>query len=348
MGRRFEGYRLVKYDWSKYWYVTGGEVGRLSTGKTDRKEAEEFRATLIRELEKRESQSISVSDALEDYMTEHAQFLPSKATTGFYSVPIASFFGQLQAEEVTAAKVREFTRQQRSKGLKDGTIRRQLTVLSAALNHARKEGRLLQSPHIAMPSVASARERYLSKKEAGLLLKAASGHVRLFILLALHTGQRKGAILDLKWAQVDLKAKRIDFNPPGRKQTTKRRSVVPIMDNDLLAALKAAKGAGYVINFHGKRIMDVKKAFKAACDKAKINNVTPHTLRHTAGTWLAQAGVDMWQISGVLGHSHSRTTELYLKHHPDHLKSAIGKLAGKLQPISAKARKKPANAGKGR
>lgn len=347
MGRHFGGYQLVKYKWSKYWYVTGGEVGRVSTGKTDRKEAEEFRATLIKELEKRESQSISISDALEDYMQEHAQFLPSKATTEYYSVPIKAFFGETMAEDVTANAVRKFTQQQRDKEYKDGTIRRQLTVLSAALHHARKEGRIPTAPHITMPSGSPPKDRWLTHAEAKRLLDKANGHVRLFILLALHTGQRKGAILDLKWECVDLKAKRIDFNPPGRKQTTKRRSVVPIMDKELLDELKKVKGRGYVITFHGKRVMDIKKAFKAACNDADLHDVTPHTLRHTAGTWMAQRRVPVWEISGVLGHSVGRTTELYLKHSPDHLKTAIGKLANNLQKKKLANRANPAKRAKG-
>jgi integrase len=45
-------------------------------------------------------------------------------------------------------------------------------------------------------------------------------------------------------------------------------------------------------------------------------------LRHTAGTWLAQAGVDLHQIAGWLGHSNERTTELYAHHHPDYFSDA--------------------------
>lgn len=46
------------------------------------------------------------------------------------------------------------------------------------------------------------------------------------------------------------------------------------------------------------------------------------TLRHTRGTWLAQAGVPIWDIAGWLGQSLASTTELYAHHHPDFMSAA--------------------------
>jgi integrase len=50
--------------------------------------------------------------------------------------------------------------------------------------------------------------------------------------------------------------------------------------------------------------------------------VSPHTLRHTCGTWMAQSGVDLWKIAGWLGQSYATTVELYAHHHPDFLDEA--------------------------
>jgi integrase len=60
--------------------------------------------------------------------------------------------------------------------------------------------------------------------------------------------------------------------------------------------------------------------------RAGIPDCTSHTLRHTAGTWMAQRGVSMHQIAGYLGHRVSRTTELYAHHYPDHMKEALAAL----------------------
>jgi hypothetical protein len=50
--------------------------------------------------------------------------------------------------------------------------------------------------------------------------------------------------------------------------------------------------------------------------------ITPHTLRHTAATWLMQAGVDRWEAAGFLGMSVEMLDRVYGHHHPDHLRTA--------------------------
>ncbi|HEU0254072.1 MAG TPA: site-specific integrase, partial [Pyrinomonadaceae bacterium] len=53
----------------------------------------------------------------------------------------------------------------------------------------------------------------------------------------------------------------------------------------------------------GTRYTDVKKAFSAACREAGITNFTFHDLRHTFGTRLADAGVDVVKIKELMGHA---------------------------------------------
>ena len=53
------------------------------------------------------------------------------------------------------------------------------------------------------------------------------------------------------------------------------------------------------------------------------SDVTPHVLRHTKATWMAQAGVSMFDIAGVLGDSVDTVTKTYAHHHPDYLRDAI-------------------------
>src|SRR6266700_2453694 len=54
-----------------------------------------------------------------------------------------------------------------------------------------------------------------------------------------------------------------------------------------------------------------------------IENVTPHTLRHTAATWLMQAGTDLWTAAGYIGMTVEVLERIYGHHHPDYLGEAV-------------------------
>jgi integrase len=80
---------------------------------------------------------------------------------------------------------------------------------------------------------------------------------------------------------------------------------------------------------NGASIGDIKKGFAASCRRAELEDVTPHTLRHTAATWLMQAGVPLWQASGYLAMSEKVLTEVYGHHHPDYMRAAADALGRK-------------------
>ena len=356
-----EKYKLRKFDWSPFWYVCWSEERkplRISTGKEDQAEAERWKAEFVLEIdrEQRTGEEFLVSDALHFYMENYSPDTPSHKTNGYNMVPLLEFFGDMTAMNIKQTDTRGFIKQQEGRGKAPGTIKRQLSLLSAAINFSHKENKIEFAPKIIMPKEPPPRDRWLTKEEAGRLISACTEeHVRLFIHIALFTGQRRGAILDLKWAQVNFDTRQIDFNPPGRIQTKKRR--VPInMNDEFLPVMQAAYWrreqalddgkrwamSDYVVTYRGRgkdgKLEDIGKGFDKACADAGLNDVTPHTLKHTCGTWMAHAGAPMWQISGVLGHSLARTSELYLHHHPDYLKEATGAitLANNLQTNSGK------------
>jgi integrase len=135
--------------------------------------------------------------------------------------------------------------------------------------------------------------------------RAARLYLPLSFFWSLH-GRRKEAILSLRWPQVDLEAGRIDFEVAGRRRTNKKRGVIQIPPRllpHLRRARKRGTDLGYVLHINGNRIKDLKRGFAAACDRAGLEGVSPHTLRHTAATWLMQSGTDIWQASGFLSMS---------------------------------------------
>lgn len=118
-----------------------------------------------------------------------------------------------------------------------------------------------------------------------------------------------GAILDLTWDRVDLKAGTIDFMPAGREKTNKRRTVVPINQRAREALEQAKEGAltDYVIEYGGNQVKSVKKAIRAAANRTKLK-FSPHDFRRSAARWMAEADVPMEKIAQYLGHTSTRVT----------------------------------------
>ena len=80
----------------------------------------------------------------------------------------------------------------------------------------------------------------------------------------------------------------------------------------------------HFVEYNGEAVASVKTAFKRAVKLAGLpGKVSPHTLRHTAATWLMQAGADRWQAAGYLGMSVEMLDRVYGHHHPDHLQDAV-------------------------
>jgi integrase len=213
-----------------------------------------------------------------------------------------------------------------------GTINRELTVLQAALRWAFKRGDIGFLPAIARLPSAPPRSRFLTDDEVVRLKEASLDypHVHHFILIALMTGQRKEAILSLKWDQVDFGTGLVDFNDPSIPLAHRRkgRGVVPMSDSlrSLLIELNLFKNCPYVISKGRTRVRDFRAAWSHIMEKAGLD-ITPHILRHTVATQLAQKNVPMPQISRLLGHRSTAITErVYAKYSPDFCRQAVNHL----------------------
>ncbi|MEM6383451.1 MAG: site-specific integrase [Pseudomonadota bacterium] len=335
MPRRNQGPRLHFLEKRGVYYIVWTQSGRSkqrSTGTADRQQAEialaEFLHQRQRKAGPRAPDEVLITDLLVDYAEAKAATVVAVDRIAYALVPLAEFWEGRTAANVTSETTAAYDRW---RGRSAGTVRRELGVLRAAINHAHQEGRLTRTIHVKLPDRPEPKDRWLTKREAARLLNAALReptvrlYLPLFIVLGLRTGARKEAILSLRWSQVDLESGRIDFNQPGRKRTNKRRSRIPI-PRKVLHQLRRARlrgsELGFVINRDGKRIKDIKKGFAAACRRAGLQDVSPHTLRHTCATWLMQNGVSMYEASGFLGMSLETLERTYAHQHPDFLRSA--------------------------
>jgi integrase len=191
---------------------------------------------------------------------------------------------------------------------------------------AERKALIDKAPHIWLPQAPPPKDRRLTREEAESLRNGcAMPHVRLFVEIALGTGARSGAILAIPWGNVDLGHRRIGFG--GSERQKSRARFVPINET-LHEALKEAKEAAmtdYVIEWAGEPVKSIKRGFREAVRRAGLDKtVTPHVLRHTAASWMAESGIPMSEIAAVLGHRDSRTTErVYAKFSPEYLQRAV-------------------------
>ncbi|MDX2027796.1 MAG: site-specific integrase [Alphaproteobacteria bacterium] len=330
MSNNKEKYRLWKHANGTIYVVwternpttkTGAQTKRVSTGTTDWRAAETYRAQLIAGLNNPASSAEpTIGYLLERYQAEHAPKTRSPETIGYHLKALKPFFGDLLPSHISNKLLEEYTKQRTGS---NGTVLRQLSTLKAALRYAAGNRWISPVPTFRMPvRKPPPRGLWLTREQvATLISKAKSHHLRLFILLAVSTAARSGAILDLTWSQINFEECLIDF---GRGFGNKRRAIVP-MNNDVYKALKTAKELAQtenVIEFNGKRIQSVKGAFWNLCNDCRIE-ASPHVLRHTTATWLVMDGVPLREVARLLGNSEAMVEQVYGKHSPDYLRRAV-------------------------
>ncbi len=304
------------------WYVfwtDNGQTKRRSLRTSDRDLAEQRLAD-----HRRTPVGPTVNDMAMAYLQEkeHTSARPEGLQDALK--PILPVMGHLRPDQIDRPLCRAYVKGRLRQGRQAGTINKELRILRAALRWHDK-----QTPAVFwIPSPPPPKSRHLTREEAGRLIEGCgSPHLELFVILALTTAGRARAILDLTWDRVDFKRKRIALadGTAGRKG----RATVPMNATAEKALLEAhrARQTPFVIEYGEKPVGSVKKAFARAVERAGLEDVTPHVLRHTAAVWMAESGIPIPEISQYLGHTDSRVTErTYARYSPEYLSKAASVL----------------------
>jgi integrase len=236
------------------------------------------------------------------------------------------YFGKLPVSSLSPAYISVY---RRSRAASNSTIRRELVLLVAALHWSQRTGRLKTVPLVPLPAESSPRIRFLDQEELNRLVRAADNHsLGAFVRLAILTGQRKSALLELTWDRVDFRERVIRFADAQDSLQARRkgRGSVPLTPAlESLLGANAGQG-GAILDSTGFR-----NRWEAAVEEAGLPGVTPHVLRHTTATLLCQRGVPLLEISKLLGHKDSRTTErVYVTFTPGYLSNAMSQIEGVL------------------
>jgi integrase len=243
---------------------------------------------------------------------------------------------------------------------------RHLSVLKAALRDSKRAG--LDPPQVLLDvprRPANDKTDFLSAGELEKVCAQADPLMGACFRFLFHTGLRIGEFMALEWPDLDL--------GEGRELVTVRRTVFPIKGAYSVSSPKSGKSRTVPLNASaveaieaiaritrpgraptvrqdaplGERLLlasseggyrrktAIGDALSNACRDARIRRVTCHTLRHSFGSNLVQAGVDLYQVCTLMGHSSVAMTQRYAHLSADGLRSS----ARKLDALSRKAKK---------
>lgn len=200
------------------------------------------------------------------------------------------------------------------------SVKNNITVISAMFNRAVKLKIITHNPvHNAIPirGIERNKQRYLTKEEIASVSVAVMGtEVEDLVNVALRTGMRRGELIHLEYSDIDLsngliyvrnKAS-VGFRTKSRKERT-----IPI--HEKILPILSKKKEGYCFTKHDRetpmRPRTASESFAEIAMGVGMPDVGLHTLRHTFASHLAMAGVSLWEIAKLLGHSSTHVTELY-------------------------------------
>ncbi len=245
------------------------------------------------------------------------------------------------------------------------TINRDITTLKACLSKAVEWELLDANPLQKLKPIrtdALTRARYLNATEESVLRNAlierdqrlrknrASGnawrrarhheelpdlssvafadYLQPMVLLSLNTGLRRGEILQLRWADVDLLRRELIVRGDNAKSGKTRH--IPL-NNEALTTLQQwrsdSRSTEWV--FAGKddkRMWAVKASWKRVLLSAAIVDFRWHDLRHHFASRLVMNGVDLNTVRELLGHSDLSMTLRYAHLSPEHKADAVARL----------------------
>lgn len=326
---------IINGKQSVRWYVVFSEKGRsrrVATGETDKVEARKFLARYAA-IQEEPPERFTVQELSAAYYKDRAAdprvAYPKSIRNSLNHID--AHFGDLPPSMISPATVTLYVKQRRRAGVMDATISKELRFLRQALKFGVRHKWMEREPEIAVPGEGEARDRYLTRDEfARLWFWSAPLHLRVFLGLAISTGARGKHILALTWDRVDFDAGMVRY----AKGVSSNKKTAPVPMNgplrSILAVASEARGkSGRVVEWKGKPVKSVRKAYGRACDLAGLDDAHRHDLRRTAASWALQGGASFDEVATMLGDSVEITRKHYAMFSPDYLRGAVDNIAGR-------------------
>lgn len=239
-------------------------------------------------------------------------------------------FDSKDLHKMTQKEIEDYQTMRREK-VKPATINREIALLKTMFTKAIEWSKVKDSPakKVKLLEGEIKRVRFLMPDEIQTLLSNCADHLKPIVTAAVHTGMRKGELLNLKREQVNFEQ---GFITLTETKNNERRDI-PI-DETVKATLESIKGEGsyFFADKNGKPLGDVKTGFSMALKRSGIRDFRFHDLRHSFASNLVMAGVELNVVGELLGHKTSVMTKRYSHLSPAYKKRVVSILDSIMNP----------------
>ncbi len=251
-----------------------------------------------------------IADGLERWLLEHVPRLRSARQTRNHARMLLPY---IAGRKLTDAALVWAEVKAAESGKANATVNHKGRILRQVCRTAWREWGWLDRPAAISLLPETGRETFLTTAQVQALADAcddpaASG----YILLAAYTGIRRGHLLRLTRHDVDGRFVRLD-----RSSKTRTLQLVPLHPK------VQAIAEGLPLGIGDYRLREV---WTLARQRTGID-CRWHDLRHSCASWLVQAGVPIYTVAQMLGHSSTAVTQRYAHLKPQDLVDAVNKLA---------------------
>jgi len=323
-----------------YWLRYAGPDGKIvfeSSGSTKFRDAEGLllkRKQTIKEGKLPETRSMpnySLNDLAEKYVAWMQGRHRSEDTKRYRINQILTYFGNPLLRNFNTQVAEQYQTELMNKGLKPASVNKNIGILKAMFTKAVEwnmvgEEALKRIRKVKQLPENNKRLNYLTKDQCETLIDACDSHLKPIVIMAIHTGMRRGEILSLTWDQVDFANGfiRLEITKNGER----RQIPVDQILRETLGNIIHRLDVPYVFydTKTGKPFKEVKRSFKSAVQKAKLKDCHFHDLRHTYASLLVMDGVTIPTLMKLLGHKSMTMTMRYANISKAHKSQAVESL----------------------
>lgn len=248
-------------------------------------------------------------------------------------------WGKLRLSEIKPQDVASWLGEKAADGYKPATVEKMRVVFSRSFELAIRWNMPGATTNpvrgVPRPRYDNKRQRFLSAEEAGRLRKAVEAssnpQLRHIVGLLLLTGARVSELLHAEWRDVHLD--RRAWLIPTTKTGVARHVPLSQAAIDIIERLPRFDGCPYILPNPDtlKPYVSIKRAWQTARREARLGDLHIHDLRHSAASFMINAGIDLYAVGKVLGHADHKSTMRYSHLANDTLLAAVEAGAAKMQ-----------------